>query len=71
MSQNLKYFHPKLLLNMFGDVFSSISRYWTMKNHKIRLNFRILGNIWQKCVNFHEKQVPKLKFAISPKHVFP
>ena len=59
-----------MVLDLVFDGFSCISMGYIIQNLKIPEILRIFENIGQKQANFCQKWVPKLKIAISQKHVF-
>ena len=70
MVQITVFFDPKMVLDLVFDGFSCISMVYIIQNPKIPDILGISGNITRKWANFCQKWVPKLKIAISQKHVF-
>ena len=59
-----------MVLDLVFDGFSCISTVYIIQNLKIPDIFMIFENIGQKWANFCQKWVPKLKIAMSQKHIF-
>ena len=66
---NNDFLEHKMVLDLFFDGFSCFSMVYIMQNPKIFDILRIFENIGQKRANFCQKWVPKLKIAISQKHI--
>ena len=59
-----------MVLDLVFDGFPCISMVYIIQNLKIPDMYRIFENVRQKRAKFCRKWVPKLKIAISQKHIF-